>query len=155
MSGFKVIQIAKGELGVSETPPNSNKQKYGEWFGWNGVAWCAQFVSWCYASAGYALGNIGYTKGFAGCQSAYSHFLSTKEITTNPQEGDIVLFDWNGDRRFDHVGLFVKWVDDKKDKFETIEGNTSLVNDSNGGTVMRRVRNKSVSVFIHPKILDK
>ncbi len=154
MSGFKIIQIARTEIGVSEQPPNSNKQKYGEWFGWNGVAWCAQFVSWCYSTAGFPLGNIGFVKGFAGCQSAYSHFLATKEITTHPQEGDIVLFDWNSDHRYDHVGLFVKWIDEKKGVFETIEGNTSLTNDSNGGAVMSRTRNKAVAVFIHPKLLD-
>lgn len=154
MSGFHIVQKAKGELGISEVPPNSNLQKYGEWFGWNGVAWCAQFVSWCYDKSGYPLGNIGFAKGFAGCQSAYAHFLKTKEITTNPQEGDIVLFDWNGDHRYDHVGIFVKWVDESKGKFESIEGNTSLTNDSNGGTVMLRTRNKSVAVFVHPKILD-
>jgi hypothetical protein len=154
MTGFKVIQIAKSEIGVSENPPNSNLQKYGAWFGWNGVAWCAQFVSWCYATAGVPLGNIGFPKGFAGCQSAYSHFLKTKEITTSPAEGDIVLFDWNGDHRYDHTGLFVRWLDEKKGIFESIEGNTSLTNDSNGGKVMMRNRNKSVAVFVHPKILN-
>ena len=155
MSGFKIIQIAKTEIGVCEEPPNSNLNKYGLWFGWNGVAWCAEFVSWVYHMAGFPLGNIGFTKGFAGCQSAYSHFLKTKEITTSPQMGDIVLFDWNGDHRYDHVGLFVKWADEAKGIFETIEGNTSLTNDSNGGSVMSRTRNKKVAVFIHPKVLDK
>lgn len=154
MSGFKIVQTARTEIGVSESPPNSNKTKYGVWFGWDGQPWCAQFVSWCYDKAGYPLGNIGFPKGFAGCQTAYSHFLSTKEITTHPQEGDIVLFDWNGDRRYDHTGIFVKWVDELKGIFESIEGNTSLTNDSNGGSVMLRTRNKSVSVFCHPKILD-
>jgi len=152
MNGFKIIQIAKGELGNSENPPNSNLTKYGEWFGWNGVAWCAQFVSWCYAHAGCQLPNIGFSKGFAGCQTGYNYFLKNKWITTNPQEGDIVLFDWNGDHRYDHTGLFVRWVDEQKGVFESIEGNTSLTNDSNGGKVMIRNRNKSVAVFVHPHI---
>lgn len=154
MSGFKIIQIARGEIGVSEEPANSNMQKYGEWFGWNGVAWCGQFVSWCYDQAGHPLGNIGFLKGFAGCQSAYAHFLKTKEITLTPQEGDIVLFDWNGDHRYDHTGLFVRWIDEAKGIFESIEGNTSLTNDSNGGKVMLRNRNKSTAIFIHPKVLN-
>lgn len=155
MSGFKIIQFAKGEIGVTEDPPNTNMNKYGEWFGWNGVAWCGQFVSYCYSLTGHPLGNIGFKKGFAGCQTAYSHFLKTQEITTNPQEGDIVLFDWNGDHRYDHTGLFVKWIDEQKGIFESIEGNTSLTNDSNGGKVMLRNRNKSVAVFVHPKVIDK
>ena len=36
--------------------------------------------------------------------------------------------------------------------FWTIEGNTSMTNQSNGGQVMRRVRNfKSAPVFVRPK----
>lgn len=152
---MRIIEIARHEIGTTENPPNSNRSKYGAWFGIDGVAWCGMFVSYCYYKAGYPLGNIGYTKGFAGCQTAYSHFLSTKEITTNPQPGDIVLFDWNGDHRYDHTGIFVRWIDEQKGIFESIEGNTSLTNDSNGGTVMIRNRNKKVSVFIHPKVLDE
>lgn len=153
MSGFKVIQTAKGEIGVTENPPNSNLQKYGEWAKFNGVAWCALFVSWCYEKAGFPLPKIGFAfHGFAGCQTAYQYFLKNKWITTNPQEGDIVLFDWNGDHRYDHTGLFVRWIDEAKGIFESIEGNTSLTNDSNGGKVMVRNRAKSVSIFIHPKL---
>jgi hypothetical protein len=151
---MRIIEIARQEIGTVESPPNSNRSKYGAWFGFDGVAWCGMFVSYCYYKAGYPLGNIGFSKGFAGCQTAYAHFLKTKEITTHPQPGDIVLFDWNGDRRYDHTGIFVRWVDEQKGIFETIEGNTSLTNDSNGGKVMMRNRNKSVAVFIHPKVLD-
>lgn len=149
----RIIEIATGEIGITEMPPDSNKTKYGEWFGVNGVAWCAMFVSWVYANAGYALGNIGYSKGFAGCQTAYVHFKNSGELTQHPTEGDIVLFDWNGDGRFDHVGLFIR--DLGNGKFETIEGNTAVGNDSNGGKVMRRERNYRFATFIHPKILDK
>jgi len=153
MNGEKVIAIAKREIGVTEVPFNTNKTKYGQWFGLNGVAWCGIFVSWCYDKAGFPLGNIGFTKGFAGCQTAYDHFKKSGEITTNPQPGDIVLFDWNGDKRYDHVGIFVSWQ--KKGKsFNTIEGNTSMTNQSNGGCVMDRVRViENNPIFIHPKVL--
>lgn len=149
---IKIIEIALGEIGVTEVPENSNKTKYGAWFGLDGFAWCGMFVSWVYANAGYALGNIGYSKGFAGCQTAFIHFKNSGEITQHPKEGDIVLFDWNGDGRFDHTGIFVK--DLGNGKFESIEGNTAMGNDSNGGKVMRRERNYRFATFIHPKILD-
>lgn len=152
MNGQKVVTIAEKEIGVEESPKNSNKTKYGKWFGFDGVAWCGMFVSWCYSQAGYALGNIGYLKGFAGCQTAFAHFTKTKEITSKPVAGDIVLFDWNGDKRYDHTGIFVKWLDDNR--FEAIEGNTAVGNDSNGGKVMLRVRNKKFAIFVHPKVLD-
>ena len=139
----KIVEVATKEIGTKESPKNSNKTKYGKWFGYDGVPWCAMFVSWCYAMAGEPLPAIGFKKGFAGCQTGYAFFKKNKWITTNPQSGDIVLFDWNGDGRYDHTGIFVKWID--KIHFETIEGNTSLTNQSNGGEVMRRVRaNKNV-----------
>lgn len=147
----KIIEIARAEVGVSESPKNSNKTKYGEWFGLNGVAWCAIFVSWVYDKAGYPLGNIGFKKGMAGCQTAVAHFKKTKEVTKNPVAGDIVFFDWNLDGRYDHVGIFVRKIDDKT--FETVEGNTSLTNQSNGGQVMLRIRDFDKRVlFVHPKV---
>jgi len=36
---MKIVEIAKAEVGVEESPKNSNKTKYGAWFGWSGVAW--------------------------------------------------------------------------------------------------------------------
>lgn len=151
MNRDSIITVAAQEIGKTENPANSNKTLYGKWFGLDGVAWCAIFVSWCYDKAGFPLGNLGYTKGFAGCQSGYDYFkkkgwLINKE---QAQPGDIVLFDWNGDKRYDHTGIFVRHID--KDTFETIEGNTSLTNDSNGGSVMRRHRKYSVATFVHPK----
>lgn len=153
MKSKKIIQLAEAEIGYKETPANSNKTKYGKWFGFDGVAWCAMFVSWCYHHAEAQLGNIGFLKGFAGCQTAVAHFKKTGEITTNPASGDIVFFDWNKDGRFDHTGIFVKQIDDNS--FETIEGNTSINNQSNGGAVMRRTRKYGPGViFVHPKVLD-
>lgn len=35
----KVIEIAEKEIGYTELPANSNKTKYGKWFGFDGVAW--------------------------------------------------------------------------------------------------------------------
>lgn len=148
-----IIDTAKKEIGVSEFPVNSNKTKYGKWFGFDGVAWCGIFVSWCYAQAGKPLGNIGFKKGFAGCQSAVAHFTATGEITTTPVPGDIVFFDWNGDGRYDHTGIFVENFGGLS--FFSIEGNTSIKNNSNGGQVMSRRRSYENCIFVHPKVLDK
>jgi len=151
-AGQKIIDIAYKEVGYTEFPANSNKTKYGEWFGFDGVAWCAMFVSWCYHHAGFPLGNIGFLKGFAGCQTGYVHWLKTGEITTDPRKGDIFLADWNGDKRYDHTGIFMHDLGDGM--FESIEGNTSATNQSNGGQVQVRTRKYSQCIFIHPRILD-
>jgi hypothetical protein len=145
----EITRIAEKEIGQGEKPLNSNKTKYGKWFGFDGVAWCGMFVSWCYAMAGFQLPKIGFTKGFAGCQTAVAYFKKNNMITTSPIEGDIVFFDWNKDGRYDHTGIFVKWITDTT--FETIEGNTAIGNDSNGGQVMKRTRNKSVAIFVNVK----
>jgi len=144
----KIVEIAKKEVGYEETPKNSNKTKYGKWFGLDGVAWCAMFVSWVYDKAGRPLGNLGFTKGFAGCQTAAVLFNKKGWVVDAPEEGDIVLFDWNGDGRYDHVGIFVKWL--SKTTFETVEGNTSPTNQSNGGAVMIRVRRNKGVLFARP-----
>lgn len=142
-----IIDIAAAEIGYTENPPGSNLTKFGEWFGLNGVAWCGIFVSWAYDKAGLPLGNIGYRKGFAGCMTAVAHFRKAGKITTDPQPGDIVFFDWNGDAVYDHTGIFVRKISDTQ--FETIEGNTSLTNQSNGGQVMRRKRHFKNAIFVH------
>lgn len=150
---MKIVEIAEKEIGYKEEPVNSNETKYGKWFGFDGVAWCGMFVSWCYDKAGYPLGNIGFTKGFAGCQTAVTFFKKSGRLTTDPKAGDIVFFDWNLDGRYDHTGIFVRRIDEQY--FETVEGNTSFSNQSNGGEVMRRKRRYGESViFCHPKCLE-
>jgi len=149
----KIIEIARKEIGYKEFPSNSNLTKYGEWFGFDGVAWCAMFVSWCYHVAGFPLGKIGFLRGFAGCQSGYDYWKKRGEITTKPQPADIVLFDWNKDLRYDHTGIFVR--DLGNGLFESIEGNTSGTNQSNGGEVQLRTRKYSDAIFVHSFVLNK
>jgi len=147
----KIIEIATKEIGTLEVPLNSNKTKYGKWFGFDGVAWCGMFVSWCYSQAGKQLPNIGFKKGFAGCQTAVAYFKAKGWITDKPVAGDIVFFDWNNDGRYDHTGLFVNW--NINGTFTSIEGNTSLTNNSNGGEVMKRNRANKNCIFVHPNII--
>lgn len=144
----KIIEVAQKYIGTEEVPKNSNKTIFGKWAKYDGVPWCGLFVSKCYEEAKKPLPKIGFAfNGFAGCQTAVAYFKKNNQITTDPKEGDIVFFDWNSDGRYDHTGIFVKWIDDNT--FETIEGNTSPKNDSNGGNVMRRTRNKKVAIFVN------
>jgi hypothetical protein len=145
----KLVELAFKEIGQGEKPLNSNRTKYGKWFGLNGVPWCGVFVSWCYEQVGAPLGNIGFKKGYAGCQTAVAYFRKNNRVTTNPAPGNIVFFDWNGDGRFDHTGIFVKWLEIGK-TFECIEGNTAIGNDSNGGNVMLRTRKNINVLFVDP-----
>ena len=147
----KIVEIATKEIGTTESPKNSNKTKYGKWFGLDGLAWCGIFVSWCYSTRGKPLPFIGYPKGFAGCQTAVAYFKKNKRIVKEPNPGDIVFFDWNGDGRYDHTGIFVMWLEKGK-TFHSVEGNTAIGNDSNGGEVMLRKRTNHNVLFV--KVFD-
>jgi peptidoglycan hydrolase-like protein with peptidoglycan-binding domain len=156
MSRTKIIETAASQLGITESPAGSNKTPYGKWYGFDGYAWCAMFVSWVYDKAGHPLGKIDDAKGYRDCNSAYRHWRGTKEITTNPEAGDIVLFDWAGDGRADHTGIFHEWADAGQKYFWSYEGNTAVGDDSNGGIVMRRKRPISaVKAFVKPSILGE
>lgn len=140
-----VVEIARQQVGYFEI--KGNKTKYGEWFGLNGVPWCGIFVSWCYAMGGVPLPKIGFKRGFAGCQTAAEYFKIHGLIVKTPTVGDIVLYDWQGDGRYDHTGIFLKH--NENNTFAAIEGNTSTVNQSNGGSVMVRTRHYKNCIFVH------
>jgi len=154
MSRQSIIDTASAENGTKENPANSNKTKYGAWFGFDGAPWCAMFVSWVYHSAGHPLGKVETPNGFKYCPSGYNFWKANNRLTENPQPGDIVLFDWNGDGTCDHTGIFIRWVEEGK-TFECWEGNTSINNDSDGGEVMSRTRRKSVvKAFVNTGLFD-
>ena len=44
MTANEVLKLAAGELGYTESPANSNRTKYGKWFGFDGQPWCMMFV---------------------------------------------------------------------------------------------------------------
>ena len=68
---------------------------------------------------------------------------------SEPEAGDVVFYDWNNDGRYDHTGLFIQWLN-KGQKFQAVEGNTSIGNDSNGGKVMVRERSAKGVIFVRP-----
>jgi len=135
------LSKAISQIGVKESPADSNKVKYCDWYGMVGP-WCAMFVTWCYETSGDAAAFV------KGSRYAYVPYLLSDgyagkyklAVTDDPLPGDLVCYDWSFDGEYDHVGLFEKWTGAS---FTAIEGNTSTSNDSNGGSVMRRTRNPS------------
>lgn len=138
-------------IGTKENPPHTNRVMFSDWYGLRGP-WCAMFVTWCYVQAG--------SKSFDPKRArwAYCPFMVNDARAqrnglivvplNNVQPGDIAMFDWQGDGISDHTGI-VETKPNSKGDFKCIEGNTSVGNDSNGGQVMRRTRNRrQVQVFI-------
>ena len=70
--------------------------------------------------------------------------------TITPQPGDLVLFDFKGTHKWrDHVGIVISA---SGDVIYTVEGNTSVTSNDNGGAVMRRTRYRSqVTSFLRPR----
>jgi peptidoglycan hydrolase-like protein with peptidoglycan-binding domain len=144
----KALNEAKNHIGKKESPSGSNRVQFSTWYGIIGP-WCAMFCTWCYDKGG--------SKAFIrGSRYAYVPYVvqdarrgvNGLSITHNPQPGDLVCFDWQGDGVPDHIGLFEKNL--SGGRFQTIEGNTSTSNNSNGGQVMRRERNRdrTVAAFV-------
>jgi CHAP domain len=141
------LERAIGELGTAEYPHGSNLNPYGEWYGMNGSPWCAMFTTWAYVLEGS-------TRLARGSRYAYVPYVVADararryglETTDDPIPGDLVCFDWELDTVYDHIGVFERWTGSSS--FDSIEGNTSTSNNSNGGQVMRRSRNRSGVVFV-------
>ena len=132
-----VIGLAVSTLGYKESPPGSNKSKYGAWYGADRQPWCASWVSWVFYHAGLPLPAT-TPKGFAYCPYGVHWFKEKGQFFNQPQVGDVVFFDWQKDGVSDHVGIVEKV--NKDGSITTLEGNTSSSNNSNGGEVQRRHR---------------
>ena len=133
----KVIKVAEGEIGVTESPKNSNKQKYGKEYGVNGTAWCCQFVWWVFKHAGASELFYGGDKT-AWVPSVRKHYTKKgkwiRRGDGTPKPGDLIIFgnrDDSGSGK--HIGIVTKVT---SSTVYTIEGNTTKSGFSaNGGMV--------------------
>lgn len=142
MTAEKVLETARKELGTKESPANSNKTKYGKWYGWDGQPWCMMFVQWVFAQVGKKLPYI-----TASCSALLDWYRKNRpeSVVKTPQPGDIVIY------YFGHTGI-VEAVG--SGTLTAIEGNTSTGDagsQNNGGMVCRRIRKTStVTAYIRP-----
>lgn len=157
MSLSKVIEVARGELGYTETPVNRTKywQDYDPSF--QGQPWCVAFLWWVFQQAGERMAFFGGGRT-ASCGTLLRWYR--EQGLTVPLEdvqvGDIVILNFHGTKDTEHCGL-VTGISDIRNLSSgmpvsvwTIEGNTSSADgsQSNGGTVCekRRFPNQIVAV---------
>ena len=111
-----MVEVARSQLGQVGGEP------YWSWYGFpSRVEWCAIFVSWVADQNGFI--SDGRFPKFAGCSVGESWFRSEdawQEGGYHPSPGEVIFFDWNGDRITDHVGI-VESCDGST--VYTIEGN--------------------------------
>ena len=112
-----IVEVALTQLG------NEGGQPYWSWYGFDGrVEWCACFVSWCADQCGYI--ESGIIPKFAGCVDGANWFKGNgqwQDRNYEPQAGDIIFFDWEGDGETDHVGIVEKC---ENGVIYTVEGNS-------------------------------
>lgn len=122
----KLIHVAKHELEWEFKEDNANNiTPYGQWYGMNGSAWCAMFVSYCAYQAG-VIGDL--VPNYAWCPSGMTWYKERNRYYKRnsgyiPKRGDIIFFYNNELGRVAHTGIVIEG-DDKY--ITTIEGNTSL-----------------------------
>lgn len=143
-----LLRIAADQLGVTEWPQNSNKVIYNTWYYGRQVSgsaypWCMAFVQWCFNQNGTPLPYK--TASCSALLNWYKKNQPMQAVLTHPQKGDIVIYN------FSHTGIIES---DNGGTITAIEGNTTSSNNgnqSNGGGVFRRTRNKSaVTAYIRP-----
>lgn len=144
----KVLELACKELGTREFPPGSNDVKYNtDYYGGRvqggKYPWCCVFLWWIFQKVDCP------ELFFGGKRTAYCPALLTyhqrkgQAVTGDYQPGDIVFFNFNRGSSAQHVGLCESW-DGRY--ITTIDGNTGVGKEANGGAVMRRRREKKYIV---------
>ena len=112
-----IVEVALTQLG------NEGGRPYWSWYGFEGrVEWCACFVSWCADQCGYI--ESGIIPKFAGCVDGANWFKGNgqwQDRNYEPQAGNIIFFDWEGDGETDHVGIVEKC---ENGVVYTVEGNS-------------------------------
>jgi len=146
-----VLSIARGELGIKESPPESNRVKYNTWYygremSGKAYPWCMSFVQWCFAQAGVPL-----PLRTASCGSLMRAAQKSGQwVTKDYRPGDVVIYDFPGGAATDHTGIIEKVT---LSGVVAIEGNTSQAgSQSNGGMVCRKTRPYSqIAGVVRPK----
>ena len=142
MTAEKILAIARGELGVTESPAGSNNVKYNtDYYGKEvkgaGYPWCCTFVWWVFREAGAS--KLFYDGGKTAYCPGLQAYHRSQAVSGDYKPGDVIFFDFNGNKTADHVGICESW---DGTYITTIDGNTGDDNEANGGSVLPRRRHR-------------
>lgn len=158
----KVVSLALGEVGYTEEPKGSNKNKYAKEidalrkegknvynYPKDGVAaWCDIFHDWLH------IHSFGFDEGMyhlcqpenssgAGCKYSAQYYKNAGRFFDTPEVGDQIFFISGGE--INHTGVVTK-VDDKK--VYTVEGNSG---DAVKAHSYNKVGNKKIAGYGRPR----
>lgn len=144
----RILELARAEIGVKEVPAGSNNVKYNTAYYGGKVSgpypWCAVFLWWLFQVAESP--ELYYDGGrTASCPTLASWAKRKGQFVTGGYlPGDLILFSFDTRYPFQHVGI-LEFVG-MDGSLTTIDGNTSMTSDDNGGAVMRRTRSPRYAV---------
>lgn len=146
-----VMKIALSYEGTIEKPSGSNNVKfntdyYGRQVAGSAYPWCCAFVWDVFRMAG---ASSLFGPKTAACATYESHARARGESVglANGKYGDVVTFDFGHRKGYaHHIGMIVKKIG--PNQYQTIEGNTSVTSNDNGGKVMKRTRSTSDMRYI-------
>lgn len=140
----RLLELARAELGTREFPPGSNKVKYNDAFDWGNIHWCLVFIWWLFRELG--IQHLFFDGEKCAYVPAFQDWARKQGLLVKePRAGDLICFDFNGNGQADHIGLCESW---DGTYITTIDGNTGVGNEANGGAVMRRRRHKQYIVAV-------
>ena len=140
----EILDLARSQIGVRESPMGSNRVKYNrEYYGMEvsgeGYPWCCVFQWWLFRHAGAAERFYGGGKT-ASCTALYRYYQKRGQGVGREdlRPGDLVFFVFDGGKSggMNHVGLCEAVG---PDYVVTIDGNTGD-DEANGGAVARKRR---------------
>lgn len=152
----QTLDEARRWIGYSRYNDPEEGTIFGRWFAEqvnnlafarNGVPYCDMFVSKV-ANAVRLLVPGGLSAWVPGRLAAARREHRVISLAA-AREGDLLVFDWNGDGIADHIGFLEKKL--ANGLLQTIEGNTSpgtAGSQSNGGGVYRRYRNPAKVIAV-------
>lgn len=144
----KVVKTALVELGYVEGQNNLNKYAPVVHHA-NHQAWCATFLVYCFKMAGAskAIHNSASVLEIANWGKT-NKLVIDKESAI---KGDLILLDFTGDGKADHIELAVGLFDKAHQQIKTIGGNTGSVSQSNGdGVYLKQRQAKNICLVIRP-----
>lgn len=140
-----LLELARSQLGVKESPPGSNRVKYNTAYYGREVSgpqypWCCAFIWWLFREAG-ASGLFFGGQKTASCTTLRNWYRGRGQSVpaAEAKPGDLVFFVFDGGKSggMNHIGVCERA---EPGYITTIDGNTGTGSEANGGAVMRRRR---------------
>lgn len=140
----QVLDLARSQIGVKESPMGTNRVKYNtEYYGTevsgSAYPWCCAFQWWLFQHAG--VGDLFFSgEKTASCTTLYNFYKKRGQAVSKAdiKPGDLVFFVFDGGKSggMNHIGI----CESVEPGFvTTIDGNTGN-DEANGGTVARKRR---------------